>query len=138
MAESHEVERGRRARFRRWQDETFYPDRRPVIWARRYAMVLAIALASLVLGAAFLAYRKDGNAWTAIALPILAFAFPLLFAAWQYASFALFGPPPAGPPRLPTEFRLCPVCGSILRPQHLEDGWTAVCPACAFRMPLED
>ena len=62
MAESHEVERGQRARFRRWQDETFYPDLRPVIWARRYAMVLAIALASLVLGAAFLAYRKDGNA----------------------------------------------------------------------------
>jgi hypothetical protein len=138
MAERDEVERGRRARFRRWQDATFYPDPRPVIWARRYAMVLAIALASLVVGAAFIVYRRGDSAWAALALPVVAAAVPLLFAAWRYAAFALIGPPPAGPPRLPAEFRLCPVCGSILRVQRLADGWAAVCPACTFRLPLTD
>ena len=130
------MDQGQLARFRGWQDRTFHVDPRKVVWARRYASFLAMALAALVLGVVVLAIRTSTS---------LEFLFPfllpfllILWMAWRYASFALSGPPPPGPPRLPTEFRLCPVCGSILRVRHLEYGWTAVCPACDYRLLLED
>ena len=135
MTERNRLDRGQSARFRRWQDRTFYVDPRKVVWARRYAALVAIALVALVVGLFVMAIRTST---TPKVLLMLALNAPLiLWGAWRLASFALSGPPPTQP-RLPTEFRLCPVCGSILRPRHLENGWTAVCPACAFRMPLED
>ena len=60
------------------------------------------------------------------------------FLSWwvRARAVARFGPPPERP-RIPFAPRLCPVCGSILRPQHLADGWDAVCPACGFQLELE-
>jgi hypothetical protein len=120
------------ARFRRWQDRTFHVDPRKVVSARRYSAFLAIALVALVIGAVYLAIRTSESLGSAVPFALI------LWVAWRYASFALSGPPPPGPPRLPAEFRLCPVCGSILRVRQLEHGWAAVCPACGYRLLLED
>jgi hypothetical protein len=123
---------GQLARFRRWQERTFHVDPRKVVWTRRYSAFLAVALVALVIGAVYLAIRTSESLGSA--LPFLL----ILWVAWRYASFALSGPPPAGPPKLPSELRLCSVCGNILRVRQLEYGWTAICPACDFRLPLED
>jgi hypothetical protein len=105
---------------------------------RQQSAVMALALVSVVLGIIFVAFMKFSAAQAApIALLLVFAARPLVKRVWHLASFALRGPPPPGPPRIPSEHRLCPVCGSILQRKQLADGWYATCPACNFRRLLE-
>ena len=111
---------------------------RRIIKTRQISAVLAIGLVSVVLGISVLAFlRYPGPAGVVSAFLLAGVAFPILRSAWRLGAFALLWPPPPGPPQIPSAYRQCPVCGSLLRRQLLADGWHAVCPACTFQLLIE-
>lgn len=132
------MDSGQLARFRQWQDRTVHVHPRVITRARRQSALAAIAGVCIVAGVALVAIWAYGLIGLVSLIGGIVPLGTIVFAVWRHASLALSEDLLPGPPRLPAEFRLCPVCGSILRVRQLEYGWTAVCPACGYRLSLED